>query len=162
MKKILILLAVTLLYACDKNDKDISYNAILGSNVDFSISNAQGEDLLDPETPNHIKESEVKLFYLINGVKKEVYNGFLTHPRNFSIHKNENEKEYHIVIFLNDIDKSDKTTTYIQWNEKETDTIETTFFREKGFIFTKDVWLNGELVFTSSFPNNTPYVKLIR
>lgn len=161
MKKILMILTITAFCSCESNEEK-SYNYIDAGDVDFSIFNAQGEDLLDPKTPNHINDYEIKLFYLIDGVKKEIHNGLLVNPKNFVIHKNENETEYHIVIFLNELDKSDKTTTYIQWNEKDTDTINATFFKNKDLIFTKDVWFNGKLVFTSTFPDNTPRVKLIK
>lgn len=162
MKKILIILLIVFLYACDSNEENRSYNDIMGDGVDFTVSNAQGVDLLDPKNANHIKESDVKIFYLVNGVKKEVYNGLLVHPRNFSIHKYENEEEYIITVFLNSLDQTDKTTTYIQWDEKDTDTINATFFKNKDFIFTKDVWFNEKLVFTSTFPDNTPCIKLTK
>lgn len=162
MKKLLIILVIAFFYACDSNEEERTYNYIMADGADFTVSDTKGVDLLDPKNANHIKESDVKIFYLVKGVKEEVYNGLLIHPRNFLIHKFENEEEYHITVFLNSRDKANKTTTYIQWNEKDCDTIEATFFKNKDLIFTKDIWYNKKLVFTSTVPNNTPFVRLIK
>ena len=163
MKKLLTILAITIFFSCDSNDEIDIFGYNYGDNVVFKIYNPQGEDLLDPATPNHMKESEMKLFYLVKGVKEEVYNGFLTHSQNFVIRKSDNEKEYHITIFLNsDVDKSGKAITYIQWNEKDTDTIEATFYESKNYIFTKEVWLNGKLVAKGTPAGGDAVAKLIK
>lgn len=144
MKKLLTILAITIFFSCDSNDEIDIFGYNYGDNVVFKIYNPQGEDLLDPATPNHMKESEMKLFYLVKGVKEEVYNGFLTHSQNFVIRKSDNEKEYHITIFLNsDVDKSGKAITYIQWNEKILIPLKLLFMKAKITFLQKKYGLMG-------------------
>jgi hypothetical protein len=160
MKKILTFFAITTFFSCESQDRNgissYNYNTI----VSFSVFNAKGEDLLDSNSPNHLDVSKIKLFYVVDGVSKEFFNANLDNARNFKIFKH--EKEYRINVVMNDEDKSEKTITYIQWNEKNTDTIETTFFRSKTSIYPKDVWLNGKLVSGGTKPGDSPYVKLTK
>ncbi|QOG01920.1 hypothetical protein [Flavobacterium sp. MDT1-60] len=159
MKKLFIILASTTFFACDSKDDNNVSSFYLNTSIDFSVFNADGEDLLDPETPNHLEESKIKLFYVVNGVTKEFFEGHLDHPRNIMIYKS--EKEYIIGVGLNHYENG-KSTTYIQWNEKDTDTIEATFVRGKNFIYPKDVWLNGKLVSEGTKRAESPYVRLTK
>jgi hypothetical protein len=161
MKKILIFLTTITLFACDNTDKnDDSINVHWGAGMRFSIFNMDNEDLLNPENPNRLDLSKIKIFYVIDGVTQEFYKSNLDNPRNFRIFKDENE--YQIAVVLNGFDKSDKTTTYIQWNETDRDTIESTFYRNEYSIRNKKIWLNGEVVWQDADYAEEPCIKLIK
>ena len=71
MKNFLIILTVTTFLACRNSDdmNEIKYAFCFDANLDFSVYNAQNEDLLNPENPNHLDTSNFKVFYVINVVK---------------------------------------------------------------------------------------------
>jgi hypothetical protein len=142
MKKILISLFVLTLFSCKQEEMEENFNFNAG--LEFSVVNAQNEDLLDPEHPNHLDEADIKLFYVIDGEPKEVFDSNLDHPRNIRIFKHANE--YRIGLTLNHTKTSDKPVTYIQWNENDTDTIEVVFKQTKNSTIQDSIWVNGEFV----------------
>jgi hypothetical protein len=160
MKNLLIILTMTTLFACSESNEVVKQYHNIDVGIEFSIFNSENEDLLNPENPNHLDVSKIKLFYIINGERKEVYNSNLTSPRNFMIYKHENE--YRIRIFLNHTDTSDKPITYIQWNESDTDTIEVTYKRNQNAILKNNVWLNSEKIWERESETVEPYFILIK
>jgi hypothetical protein len=141
-----LLIVIIAFFGCDNADKDGILCAYYSTSISFSILNDQDEDLLNPENQNHLDVSKMKLFYVVNGVKQELYKLKLNDARGFKIYKEENRNTYKIVIFLNYADKLDKTITYVQWNDTDTDILESTFNRTNCSTVTKQVWLNGQLV----------------
>ena len=132
-----------MIIGCSKEkENEDAFNLDVG--VEFSIVNLDGEDILNPNHPNSLKESDIKLFYLIDGVKEEVYNGNYDYPRNFMLYEHQNE--FRIRIFQNYSDKEDKPITYIQWNDVDTDTLETTYERTSNAVIQRKIWLNGNLL----------------
>lgn len=159
MKNLLIILVVTALIACEKsNDMEAQYSSNIEVGIEFSILNSQNEDLLNPENPNHLDVTKIKLFYLINGEKQEVYNPNLDSPRNFRIFKDENE--YRIAVFLNHTETSEKPITYIQWNDSDIDTLEVDINRTQNSILQNEIWLNGIHIWERGDDTIEPYFVL--
>jgi hypothetical protein len=156
MKKILVLLAALSLFGCNKTTEN---STVLDVGFEFSVFNAQNEDLLDPATNNFYDEKEIKLFYKVGGEVNEVYLAGTDNPRNFKIFKH--EKEYRIGIVMNHIETSEKTVTYIQWNDSDTDTIETTFESSRNDPKKRKVWLNGVEIWDWT-TNENEYYKMIK
>jgi len=142
MKNLIIILVVTVLFSCSKSNEMEEQDAYyLDVAIEFSVLNSQNEDLLNPENPNHLDVTKIKLFYLINGEKQEVYNPNMDSPRNFRIFKH--ESEYRIGISLNHSETSGKNMTYIQWNDSDVDTIEATIKKTQNSLYKDEIWLNG-------------------
>ena len=158
MKKLIVFLAITGLFACDKSD-DFSPGFIVSIEFEFSVFNSQDVDLLDPTTPNHIEEDDIRLFYEIDGKILGVYNPYMANPRNFMIFEHENE--YRIRVVLNDSDATEETITHIQWNDDDTDVIKATFTRTKNTIHVSRVWLNDIEIWGSN-PGDSKYFELIK
>jgi len=158
MKKLIVLLAITVLFACDKSD-DIIRGFIVSIEFDFSVFNSQGVDLLDPTTPNHIEEDDIRLFYEIDGKMLGVYNPYMDNPRNFMIYEHENE--YRIKVVLNDSDATEETITHIQWNDDDTDVIKARFTRTKNTVHVSRVWLNDIEIWGSN-AGESKYFELIK
>jgi hypothetical protein len=162
MKKLITILTIATFFSCDSNNdyKELRLKKYINTSIDFSVFNAQNEDLLDSKTANHIDTNKIKLFYVINGITKELVNN----PKNqiIYVHKDSNTNACIIRIMMNDSEKIKKSITYIQWNEKDTDTIETTYERGKDYIFPKDVWLNGTLVSANTEYRESTYVVLTK
>ncbi|MCU4165188.1 hypothetical protein [Carboxylicivirga caseinilyticus] len=162
MKKIIILIAIITLWSCSKSDdqtaSDDQFN--LYSAIEFSLYNANHEDLLDNTTTNHYKESEIKLFYVIDRQTEEVYNTNSTYPRGIMIYKHENE--YRIRIGLNHTETDDKPITYVQWNKSDIDTIEVSYKRTQYSIIQNNIWLNGEHIWELGDNIIDPYFVLTK
>jgi hypothetical protein len=158
MKKLIVFLAITSLFACDKSD-DISPGFIVSISFEFSVFDSQDVDLLDPTTPNHIEEDDIRLFYEIDGKMLGVYNPYMDNPRNFMIYEHENE--YRISVDLNDSDATDETITHIQWNDDDTDVIKATFKRTENTVRVSGVWLNDTQIWDSN-DGDIKYYKLIK
>lgn len=154
MKNLILLLAIFTFVSCE-DSKEEFYNLEMG--FDFSVINSNNEDLLNPSTSNSYKYEDIKLYYLVNGIKEEVFDSNLDNPRNFSIYKDERDARYKIGLFLNHIDKSEITTTYLSWNENETDTIESKLRRGTNGIIREKVWLNGKLIWEINDNTIQPY-----
>lgn len=146
MKKILVFFIIIVFFGCDNSEENKDLCSYYNTTVRFSVLNSEHEDLLNPKNPNYLDVSKIKLFNVINGKTVEFYDPNLDSPRNFKILKYDYDDVYHIIVFLNYIDKSAKTATYIQWDEKDTDTLESTFNKTKCSTITNQVWLNGKLV----------------
>ena len=159
MKKLLLFLAITALFACDKSN-DISPGFIVSIEFDFSVFNSQDEDLLDPATPNHIEEDDIRLFYEIDGKILGVYNPYMANPRNFMIYEHENE--YRIKVVLNDSDATEETITHIQWNDDDTDIIKARFTRTENIVRVNRIWLNDTLIWDSDTDGGIKYYKLTK
>lgn len=146
---------MTLFMGCNESDEtNIRDGDFFDLGIELIVVNSKGEDLLNPENPNHFKEKDIKLYYVVDGQTKEVYNPDMAYPRNFKIVKATNE--YRITIFLND-SPSQKNITYVQWNKEDTDTIEAAFRRDIGYIVKDTVWLNGKQIYEFMANRNDNY-----
>jgi hypothetical protein len=160
MKKLFVFLAIASLIACDKSD-DLNPAVFVDTAFEFIVFNSQDVDLLDPATPNHFEEDDIKLFYEIDGELTEVYDAHLDHPRHFKIFEHENE--YRIRVFLNDSDAVDEPITHIQWNEDDTDVIKASFKRPKSNVIVNKVWLNDTQIWDlTTDGDDSKFFKLIK
>ena len=151
-------------FSCSKSDSiEKPYGSNISTGIQLSIFNSENEDLLNPENPNHLDHSKIKLFYVIDGVEKEVYNPNFDNPRNIFIFEDEIENIYKIGISLNDTETSERPITYIRWNDDDSDTIEATYERDgPGIVLKNKVWLNGELVWERGDNTTDAYFVLIK
>jgi hypothetical protein len=122
------------MFSCSKKEEN-GFDLDLG--LEISVVDKAGNDLLNPVSPNSFKESEIKIYYLLDGKKVEVFYSNYDHPRNFYIYQRGNE--FRIAVILND------PITYIQWNNSDTDTIQCEVSRAEGSVVCRKVWFNGEL-----------------
>lgn len=156
MKNIVMLFTILLFLGCSP-EKQEDFNLNVG--FELSIINETGEDLLDPNHPNAIKEENIKLFYVINDKVEEVYNPNLDNPRNFLIFKHENE--YRIRIFQNYSETETKPITYVQWSDSDKDTIEASYDRYSNAIIQRKIWYNGTLMWPTS-TNLDPFFTIVK
>lgn len=129
--------------SCNK-DKEGKFN--LDAGIEIYVQDKSGNDLLNPSIQNAYKESEIKIYYLIDGVKKEVYYPNYDYPRNFRII--EAGSKYYMMLSPNGNDSEEYPTTYIQWNESDTDTIKCEFSRTSNSIICTKIWYNGSLAWS--------------
>jgi hypothetical protein len=137
---IIIFIAVLFMISCKK--EKVSLN--LDGGIEISVMDNSGNDLLNPATPNAFVDSEIKIYYLIDGIKKEIYNANYDHPRNFILF--EKDGEYRMGLSPNADEKEELPITYIQWKEIDTDTIQCHFSRTSNSVVCDKIWRNGTLV----------------
>jgi hypothetical protein len=160
MKTIVAFVFIAILTSCSKsNDDEPQPQALVDINIELSIKNSSGEDLLDPNNPNAYKAKNIKLYYLINGEKKEIFDENLTYPRNFFIFKH--ESEYRIRVFQNHSETERLPITYIEWSPDDTDTLQTEIFRDENSIRATKTWFNGELKWDVE-NEQEPYFSIIK
>jgi hypothetical protein len=141
MKPITLIIITAMAFFSCKKDKE-SLNIDTG--IEINVKDNIGNDLLNPIFNNAFSESNIKIYYLIDGEKKEVYNPNYTYPRNFRI--SEKEGVYYMTLWPNTTEKDEFPITYIKWNETDTDTIKCSFSRTENSVICIKVWYNGTLM----------------
>lgn len=156
-----------LIIGCNPNDDDTQYNAYhYGNALEFRVLDSSNNDLLDPDTPGAFDKKDIKLYYLVDGEKQEVFDGRLDHPRNFAIYNRGeelNNSDGHIIRIVTNISESDTIPiTYIQWNEKDTDTIKCEYVRTQNTIWILKAWYNDKLLTWDGPENTAPYYEIVK
>ncbi len=155
MKKFILLLSVIFLSSCRSGQNDCCTDYLLG--FQMLVKNSEGEDLLNPNTPNSLNTDKIKLFYLKNGVKEEVYHPTADHPRNYFIFLDSNG-QYRIGVNVNYAKSEPFPITYIQWNENDMDTIISKLEYKDSGISIEKLWYNNELKIDFSNPQYSDWV----
>ena len=122
---------------------------VIDTDIGIEYINEKEEDLLNSKTVNHYNKNDIKVFYLVNGVKKEIFRGNLDYPKMFEVSSSMNSDsiiKYGLTLFLNDLSGEEIKTTYLQLSENDTDTITHTLQKTKNNnnkIIDK-VWYNSK------------------
>jgi len=160
-KTLLISLTCLLtLLSCKKDN--IPGSMHIRENLKIVFLNKSGQNLVDPLTVNRLQFEKMRLFFLENNEKIEVYNPMLDSPR--GLHLNDKEAPYFIAVSAN-ISKgevlSDKngiktgqSTALLQLNDSITDTIKTEWQSGPGYVLITKTWYNGILVYDVANPQN--------
>ncbi|MDI9871691.1 hypothetical protein [Flectobacillus roseus] len=156
MKNLLLFATATFFVACSQSEEmaPLSYN--VSANADFTVTNAQSQDLLDPSNPNHLDASKIKVFYVTDGQIKEINNPLSDYPKGYRIYKPETATGYRITVFLNHLESVEKPITYIRWNDTDIDTIQATFKKSTSGTMQDMIWLNGKKVWERGDGNTEP------
>jgi hypothetical protein len=144
MKKLWVLLGIAFVISCQKDD--FCGCMLVDIGVNMSVSDANGNDLLDPATLNAIKKEDIKLFRVENGTLKEVVNANADYSGDFMIYQLQNSK-YHLRLM------TPETLTYIQWKGTDMDTLQCEFKTTSNSKICTKVWYNSKLVYDTK--NNT-------
>jgi hypothetical protein len=146
-----------LLTACGKDNPSTCCMNVQGT-LNIVYKNAQGQNLLDETTPGHYSTEDMKLFHIIAGQKKMVYNYNLDAPKGMSVIK-EGIARLHVGFNLNDegdiIHKDKKvtigeSTSIIQLNESVIDTVKVQWESKPGSLMITKAWHKHRLVFDPS------------
>ena len=160
MKKLIfILIASLFLVSCNETDPIEELNPLEGLNLTFlkfyiSYLDSEGNDLLDSEHPNGIKEEDIDIYFVIGGEKIRAYN-----PDNESLPEyfnflNEAEIDedfyYYILLFPYPVpDENMRAITFIDIKGYGEDKIEYEFEENGDGYRCAKVWYNDELVWPS-------------
>lgn len=132
------------LSGCKKNE---AISGAFGINIQFSIKDSSGEDLLNPATPNSINEENIEHYYLINGEKARQYEGTADHPKALYISKPGTDVPYTIGIGLNtNVADGATSTSILEYKDYPADTIEVKIHKTSKNNSYSDVRINGRLI----------------
>lgn len=128
--------------SCEKNNDNNKNYFNLEHGINIILKNSNGELLLNTENYN---PNNFKMYYNINGQKIEYNMPNYDSPKGFFI--NNDYSPNYVNFLLNSINQDTaSSTTYIEWNENETDTIKATFLKGEGYFVIDKVWVNGDYV----------------
>jgi hypothetical protein len=172
MKNILIFLLAVLLLGCSKSD-DTSATPASGMNRDtyvyMTYRNANGADLLDSSTPGHFKETDLRLYYVRDGIVDEVYDSNMDMPRNMRLEST--EQGVALLVFTDEPPQAKPVAgkivtggaiTLLKLNNTTTDTITTAWERRPGNFQVIKVWYNGELKWDRSTTPIKPLITIVK
>jgi len=136
----LMLISAMMLFSCQKEKESF----IVDIGIEITVSDENGNDLLNPSNQNSFNEQNIKIYDLINGVVEEVYYPNYDNPRCFSIV--EKDGIYRMMLSPNANEKDEFPVTYIKWNETDTDTIKCSISRGDNYVVCTKVWYNETLM----------------
>jgi hypothetical protein len=152
IRKISIILFAVLFVGCSEENEP----TIFETGVSIWVrENSSSNNLLNNENPNSFKKEDIRVYSLdANGEKKELYTPNLDAPRNFSIiaynNKGVNENLFILYPYLGKTDKTETTTTLVEWRSGIVDTITCEIYRNKGLTTTNKIWYNNLLKYDIS------------
>jgi hypothetical protein len=159
MRNVFYILSTLLLLGSCK--EDITEGVNLDTDLGISVFNREGMDLLDPQNPESYKEEEIKIYYLIDGVKVEQRDPMMDNPRSFSLDKND-EKTL-LLLYPNYTASEEFPVTFIQWNEADTDTLKCGYARSgKSSVVLTKVWYNGKLMWDVESGKNGRWIEVVK
>ena len=135
--------------SCNKENQDN-----IKTDIQISYIDKDGNDMLNPLGLNTVKEADIDLYYLKDGIKTRVYDGNMDNPENFKIGYSETQHIYLITIFINEFYDANKISeTYIEFGDRS-DTIKASWYANKSRsnIYYLNVWYNNELKISDGVP----------
>lgn len=146
LKLSLIAITVVLLFSCEKSGHEAIY---FDAGINLIVKDSEGNDLLNPNNPNAINVDNIKIIHEINDEQVVYFDEFMDAPRGFRVY--EKEGVYYLSVLTVTSKYMQKSITYVQWSEDDTDKLICEIEQYKtGSTFICKVWLNDELVWTPS------------
>ncbi len=141
MKYLFFILTVMIFASCNLDDNE---QVIIDTDINISVKDVDGNDLLNTNSPNSLNQNEFKIFYEIDGEQIEINDENLDYSKGFFVYQH--ESEFRIRIFPNTNKGVSYPITYIKWREMDIDTLKCEIDRNRSSEICKKVWFNDELV----------------
>lgn len=156
MKKLFIFLPVIFFFfSCSKKMNKQS-KVVLDTQVYILLTNQQGENLLDPETPGAYNNNDIYIYTLNKDGTQKILQKDLVRT----------SKTVPYFLYLNEFNLSrpDKNgfgepTVYLHLNDQTTDTVKVEITVYEAVTYISKVWYNGELKWTTG--NKDP-IKIVK
>lgn len=160
MKKLsllLVMMCAAILFSCDKDEPSAA--VVVDLTIDLNLENANGQDLLNPATPNAIHDNDIKVFYDVDGAQltytelNQTHGELLDYPGGFFIIQPEvGATKYTLRVFGNStIGEAVKTTLKIDGREEIEFT--TRVQHANGNILIEEIWLKENLIWSRNSEN---------
>ncbi|HAO09272.1 MAG TPA: hypothetical protein DCQ50_20350 [Chryseobacterium sp.] len=143
--------------ACTKRQSPNSIPVSLA--IPIVVVNKQGQNLLDPATPDYFKDGDIKRYDLINGqiklyhddrdIRPDWNNGYhIVTPKEMGLSDDYNYRRFIRIYPNTERTEPNPTTTYIDWGRGNRDTLVCSMMKtdEGYYTITEEVWYNHEKV----------------
>lgn len=162
MKALTILVLMISLYSCKKNN-DAVFDE---TGFDITYFDQNGNDLLDPNNPKSYKESNIDIYYLLDGIKVKQYQENLQSPEFFFISNEIRENKHFMVLHPNrkSLDENNRAITYINFGNNEEDKVECEFqtYENSSNIQVVKIWYNNELKWQYTTGGSSRWIEIIK
>lgn len=149
MKKILIfwIIIPLLLTNCKKHTSD---QTTFDVSIGVAYKDKSGKDLLDPTSPVHYSDGDIRIYHLKKGIKKEVVlTPNLDQYNKSKIFKDDSHNTYVLGVDLTDTammrDINIMDTTIVELNKNTVDTVIAEIGNKPNSTVVLKVWYNGVL-----------------
>lgn len=140
MKKILILIAVTLIASCTTDEKVCC--TIIDTGVSIKFLNEEGENLF--EIDGGLNVADIDIYHKINNEWVKYFEGNQDYPK--GLRTVEREDGIYLIIFPSTtIIENDYSETKIEFSEYDSDILKTQVAKENSNEIVTKVWYNDEL-----------------
>ena len=150
MKPLIFLIISCIILSCKTNEPEA---ANVDMNCSIWVTNVNGDNLLNSQSPKALDISKIKIFYLENGEKKLVYALNTESARQAVVKRFGPNGQYYMDIVLS---MSNPSITYIQWSENNEDTLSSTTIRSGNTLASNEVYVNGILKQKNNLSNSQP------
>lgn len=162
MKALTLLLIMITFFSCKKDNEAVADDTAF----DISYFDQNGNDLLDTNTPNSYKASDINIYYLLDGIKVKQYQGNLACPKSFYISDEIRENKHFMVLFPNDksLDENNRAITYINFGNNEEDKVECEFqtYENNSNIQVIKIWYNNKLKWQYTTGGSSRWIEIIK
>lgn len=108
MKYMIPLFIILVCLSCTNDNEQF----VVDIDLELSVKDAMGNDLLNPDNPNAFIEDKINIYYKKNEGKALMFEGNLTHPEGFFIY--EHDDEFRIRLFPYSVGNVEFPVTYIE------------------------------------------------
>ena len=152
----LSILCIAVFTACSKKDccEVIGSEGSPLSHIILSVKDAEGHDLLNPNTPNSIKESSISLEHIYSGGTEKV--AYDEKSNRIKIVKHPHLQDLYVLALQTNmrIDDNGKHTTIIKWNDKEEDVMQAEYSHDLSKV--KSISFNNTLIWNDKGASSLP------
>jgi hypothetical protein len=146
---VLIIISQLVILSCEKTSG--LGGIIMDSGVELLLVDQNQNDLLSKSTINTLNTDNIRIYYVNGTQKNEVFDAKLDFQRNFKIFDVNTGNVMR--LFPNDSLIDRYSTTLIEWNQNDVDTIRCSFTKNSTTLITDSVWYNTNL----EYPTNNEY-----
>jgi len=140
MKKILLLIAVTLIASCTTDEKDCC--TIIDTGVSIKYLNEEGGNLFELE--GGLNVADINIYHKINNEWVRYFEGNLDYPK--GLRTVEREDGTYLIIFPSTtIVENGYSETKIEFSESDSDILKTQVDKNSSNEIVTKVWYNDEL-----------------
>lgn len=160
MKKLMHLLGACIVFVCASCEtRGVDCCAMPNeNNLALRISSPQGIDLLNPNNENAFVSDNIRLYYKIGDQVTQFYDGAdIAFYYAVITPESSGTDSYYITLSMN-MATDENATTYIKWNETDTDTIVANYAGKSPKHPVK-VWYNGSVIIDESVQTVTEIIK---
>lgn len=142
MKKVLLLVAATLITACSTEKDEKICCTIIDTEVSIKYINEDGQNLFEIE--DGLTADEITIYHKINDEWIEYYKGNLDHPKGIFVVERE-EGSFLKIFPSSTIVEDTYSETKIEFSESDSDVLRTEIEKKNSNEIVTKVWYNDEL-----------------